>query len=148
MLTLGVQSAGNTGNLMLVSKIFLALCGLLYAGLAIWCTVSPEVTSEKVGFEIKPGSGQSEFVTVYGGLEMGLAIIFLLPLFRSDLLFSSLLACVVIHACLVIFRSFSFFLFTDISSMTYKLAAGEWVILIIGVICLMVFKDLLAVSSA
>ena len=121
---------------MIISKIFLTCCGLLYAGLAIWCSVSPAVTSDKVGFEIKPGSGQSEFLTVYGGLEMGMALIFLLPMFRSDYLFSSMLACCLIHACLVAFRSLSFILYTDISAMTYKLAAGEWVILIVSIICL------------
>lgn len=121
---------------MIFSKIFLALCGLLYAGLAIWCSVSPAVTSEKVGFEIKPGSGQSEFLTIYGGLEMGMALIFLLPLIRSEFLFSSIVACVIIHACLVTFRTVGFFLYTDLSSMTYKLAAGEWVILILGLVCL------------
>ena len=126
---------------MIFSKIFLALSGMLYAGLAVWCSVSPAVTSEKVGFEIKPGSGQSEFLTIYGGLEMGMALIFLLPLVHSEFLFSSMIACVLIHACLVAFRTIGFFLYSDFSSITYKLAAGEWVILILGIICLLSFKE-------
>ena len=121
---------------MIYSKIFLTLCGVLYAGLAIWCSVAPAVTSSKVGFEIKPGTGQSEFLAVYGGLEMGIALIFLLPLFRSEYLNSSLLACVLIHVCLVVFRTIGFGLYTGFTPMTYKLALGEWIILILGLICL------------
>jgi len=132
---------------MVVAKIFLMFCGLLYAGLAIWCSVSPSVTSKKVGFEIQQGSGQSEFFTVYGGLEMGLACIFLMPLIRSDLLFGSLLACTLIHFCLVLFRSISFLLFSDISSMTYKLAVGEWVIFVVGLICLLLSRESSSASA-
>ena len=104
--------------------------------LAVWCSVSPAVTSEKVGFDLKPGSGQSEFLVIYGGLELGLALIFLLPLVRADYLTSSLLACVLVHVCLVAFRTISLFLYNDISSMTYKLAVGEWVIMILAVVCM------------
>ena len=120
----------------MIAKIFLTLVGAMYLGLAVWCSVSPAVTSDKVGFDLKPGSGQSEFLVIYGGLELGLALIFLLPLIRADCLTSSLLGCVLIHACLVAFRTVSLFLYSDISSMTYKLAIGEWVILILAVVCL------------
>ena len=119
----------------MIAKIFLTLVGAMYLGLAVWCSVSPAVTSDKVGFDLKPGSGQSEFLVIYGGLELGLALIFLLPLIRADCLTSSLLACVLIHACLVAFRTVSLFLYSDIGSMTYNLAVGEWVILILALVC-------------
>jgi hypothetical protein len=118
------------------ARLFLAVVGAVYFGLAVWCSLSPAITSDKVGFELKPGSGQSEFLVVYGGLELALSLIFFLPLVRSEYLASSLLACVLIHGCLVAFRTVSFFLFTDLSSMTYRLAVGEWAILILGVVCL------------
>jgi hypothetical protein len=129
--------AADDGDwLMLFSKIFLAIVGVLYLGLALWCSFSPAQTSEKVGFELKPGTGQSEFLTVYGGLEFGLALVFLLPLVRSEWLFTSMLACVLIHGSLVVFRTISFTLFSNIAPMTFKLAAGEWVIFLIGLACL------------
>ena len=67
---------------------------------------------------------------------MGIALNFLLPLFRSEYLNSSLLACVLIHVCLVVFRTIGFGLYTVFTPMTYKLATGEWIILILGLICL------------
>ncbi len=125
----------------MISKIFLAIVGLVYLGLAVWCSVAPTVTSDKVGFELKSGSGQSEFLVIYGGLELAMALIFFLPWVRSDYLASSLLACVLIHACLVAFRTISFFLYSDISAMTYRLAIGEWTILILAVVCMVITKD-------
>ena len=117
---------------MIITKLFLALVGFLYLGLAVWCSVSPVHTSGKVGFELKPGSGQSEFLVIYGGLELAMSLMFLLPLIRSEYLASSLLACLLIHVCLVAFRTVSLVLYRDISSTTYNLAIGEWAILIVG----------------
>ena len=125
----------------MAAKIFLTLVGLLYLSLATWCSLSPAVTSEKVGVDLKPGSGQSEFLVIYGGLELAMALIFLLPLIRPEYLAASLLSCVIIHGCLVLFRTASFFLFSGLSSMTYQLAVGEWIILIAGVICMFLARE-------
>lgn len=113
---------------MLISRIFLALIGLVYLYLAAICSLQPEQSARLVGFQLLPGSGQSEFLVIYGGLELGMAVIFLLPLLRPRQLESSLLACLIIHACLVLFRSVSFFLYKDIESLTYTLAFYEWLI--------------------
>lgn len=113
---------------MKVTRLFLAAVGITYLYLAIWCSLKPVETSQLVGFDLNPGSGQSEFLVVYGGLELGLACILLLPLIRPKQVESSLLTCLIVHACLVLFRSVSFFLYSDIQSMTYKLAVGEWII--------------------
>jgi hypothetical protein len=113
-------------------KIYLTIIGLLYAALAIWCSVAPETTSQKVGFKLEGGSGQSEFLTVYGGLEFGLALILLLPWVKPDSIETCMLACLLVHAALVVFRTLGFFMFTGLESMTWKLAAGEWVILLSG----------------
>lgn len=113
---------------MLVSRIFLTLIGLTYLYLAAWCSFMPVQTSQLVGFDLKPGSGQSEFLVIYGGLELGLAIVFLLPFIRPKQLESSLTACLIIHACLVLFRTVSFVLYSGISSMTRQLAFYEWLI--------------------
>ena len=120
----------------MMARIFLAVVGLLYLGLAVWCSLAPATTSEKVGFELKPGSGQSEFLVIYGGLELGLALLFLLPLVRPEFLTGSLVACVLIHACLVLFRTISLFLYRDLEPITWKLAIGEWVILALAALCL------------
>lgn len=124
----------------MTSKIFLISVAVLYILLAIWCTVQPAVTSSKVGFELKGGTGQSEFMTVYGGLEFGIAIVFLLALWRPDTVYFGVLACTAIHASLVVFRTISFLRFAEINSFTYRLAYGEWAIMLVG-IAILIFSD-------
>jgi Domain of unknown function (DUF4345) len=114
----------------LIARIFLAVVGAVYMALGIWCSVMPQHTSQVVGFDLKPGSGQSEFLTVYGGLEFGLGLAFLVPLVRPESTASILLACLLSHGGIVVFRTIGWFLFTGISSTTVSLAVVEWVIFV------------------
>ena len=100
-----------------MTRNFLAAVGITYMYLAGWCSLKPEQTSQLVGFDLNPGSGQSDFLVVYGGLELALAVHFHLPLVRPKQVDSALLVCLVVHACLVLFRSVSFFLYSDIAQM-------------------------------
>ena len=118
--------------MLLFARIYLVAVSVVYTALAIWCSVSPAVTSEKVGFELIGGSGQSEFMTVYGGLELGLALVLLFSVFKQETVSYGVLACVLVHGSLCLFRTISFFSFSDIGPMTYKLAIGEWVIFLLG----------------
>jgi hypothetical protein len=113
---------------VIASRIFLTILGVVYLSLAAWCSLMPERTSRLVGFELIPGSGQSEFLVIYGGLELALALIFLLPLIQPRQLEFSLLSCLIIHACLVLFRTVSFFFYSGIEPMTRQLAFYEWLI--------------------
>ena len=120
----------------MLARGYLIVVGLLYMALAIWCSVQPGVTSKKVGFELIGGSGQSEFMTVYGGLEFGLALILLLAAFREGTVTYGVWACVLIHGSLVLFRTISFVTFSGIDPFTYRLATGEWVITLLGILIL------------
>ena len=77
---------------------------------------------------LQAGSGQSEFLTVYGGLEFAIVGVFLWPLVQRDSTKFALLCCLWLHGCLVAFRSFGFLLYHDVPSTTYALAATEWAI--------------------
>lgn len=118
-----------------MARIFLAIVGVAYLGLAAWCAVAPQKTSRAVGFELTPGAGQSEFLTVYGGLEFALALVFLWPLVRPQDVGYALLVCLAVHASLVAFRTASFVLYSGVPNSTYMLAAVEWVILLGTVTC-------------
>ncbi len=123
----------------LTCRLFLTFVGLLYLGLAIWCTLDPTTTANVVGFHLVGGSGVSEFITVYGGLEFGMAMIFLAPWVYPGFLRAALASCALLHGSLVAFRTFSFGWSGSIESQTYKLAAGEWVILLLSVAFLVRF---------
>lgn len=118
----------------MIARLYLMLVGLLYLGLAIWCAIDLETTSKAVGFQLVGGSGQSEFFTVYGGLEFGLALVLLWPLVQARYTHFGLVACTLIHGSLVVFRTIAFFRFEDLERMTYQLAVGEWVIFLVGLV--------------
>lgn len=113
-----------------MARTFLAVVGAAYIFLAIWCAAQPDATARSVGFELIPGSGQSEYFVVYGGLELALGIAFIWPLRRKEDTVGALRLCCLIHSCLVVFRTVSFFQFSDIGRTTYVLAAVEWLILV------------------
>lgn len=115
-----------------LNRTFLALVGGMYVVLALWCSLAPAATSQSVGFTLQPGSGQSEFLVIYGGLELALGIVFLWPVYQREVTRYSLSICVIVHGCLVLFRTAGFFLFEGIQSTTYSLAVGEWLILLIS----------------
>jgi hypothetical protein len=116
-------------------KIFLSVVGLIYIAFSAWCTLKPETTAASLGLRLDPGSGQSEYVTVYGGFQLALAIVFLWPWIDSSVLPYSLLACIVFHGCLVVFRSLGFAMFTGIQPMTIGFAISEWVVFLGALAC-------------
>jgi hypothetical protein len=115
-----------------MTRIFLAIVGLIYLALAIWCTLAPGKTSKAVGFDLRPGAGDSEFLTVYGGLEFALGLLLLWPLVRAEETAWPLFICLVVHACLVAFRTAGFVMFEGIPSFTIRLAVSEWIIFLIS----------------
>ena len=82
----------------MTERLFLAVVGVAYIVLAVWCSLRPGQTSQSVGFTLTPGSGQSEYLVVYGGLELGLGIVFLLPLYKPEQAQFVLAVCLIIHA--------------------------------------------------
>ncbi|QEG38965.1 hypothetical protein [Roseimaritima ulvae] len=124
--------------MMLITKLFIGLVGIMYAGLAIWCSVQPNMTSKKVGFQLVGGSGRSEFLTVYGGLEFGIALLLLASLFSKETVIYGLWAVMLLHGSLVLFRTISLIAYADIGAFTYRLAIGEWVIFLTSVALLFV----------
>ncbi len=111
-----------------MARTFLAVVGAIYLGLALWCMAQPEKTAGSLGLSLKPGSGQSEYFTVYGGMQLALGLFFLAPLVRPEMLSTALLISLVFHGCLVLCRTVSFTLFSGVVNPTWYFAASEWVL--------------------
>jgi hypothetical protein len=114
-------------------RIYLAVVGIAYLFLGIWCSVAPGQTSKSVGFDLRPGSGQSEYLVVYGGLELAIGLFLIWPIFGASDPSAALRFCLILHGCLVLFRTMSFFLFSEVHTTTYVLAGVEWAIFLWGV---------------
>jgi hypothetical protein len=60
----------------MLTLVFLWLNAVLYAGFALWCTVASATVMRFLGQGVIASQGQLEFLTVYGGLQAGLAAAF------------------------------------------------------------------------
>ncbi|QDS99387.1 DUF4345 family protein [Adhaeretor mobilis] len=78
--------------------------GAVYLALGIWCTLDPAGTSANVGFQLMDGQGRSEFVTVYGGLEVGLGAAMILTGMSPQLRIGGLAFAAIVSVALVVFR--------------------------------------------
>lgn len=121
-------------------KCYLITTGIIYISLGLWCAVLPQSTAAAVGFKLQPGQGQSEFFTVYGGLEVGIGLMLLIPILGKGNMRTVLLACVLLHAGLVGFRTLSFMLYAQFVTTTYILATVEWLIFVSSTILLYLHK--------
>lgn len=57
---------------------FLIINGVGYMILGLLCAIAPGWTAELVGFALTGTKGLAEYVAVYGGLEFGIGIFFLI----------------------------------------------------------------------
>jgi hypothetical protein len=57
-------------------QIYLYLNAVLYGVFALWCTVMPTQTATNLGYLSLASGGRSEYLVIYGGLQLGLALIF------------------------------------------------------------------------
>ena len=79
--------------------------GVAYLALGAWCTAAPRSVARRVGFSLESDSGLSEFVTVYGGLEVGLGAALLLTSFVPGLREGGLVFGAVFSLALPLFRA-------------------------------------------
>ena len=115
------------------AKLFLTVVGMIYIAFAGWCVAKPAQTSAAVGFQLMPGAGQSEYVTVYGGFQLALAVLFFWPWLDASIIPFSLMTCLIVHACLVLMRTVGFFLYSNIPAMTVGFAISEWVVMLLTI---------------
>lgn len=84
--------------------ISLLVVGVVYVLLGLWCTLRPRTTSAAVGFTLDGDRGLSEYVTVYGGLEVGLGIAMIVTALDPALRAGGLAFALVLSAALPCFR--------------------------------------------
>jgi len=56
--------------------VYLAFNAVLYAVLGPWCALAPRATSSFLGLTPTGPAGTSEYLAVYGGLQLGLAVFY------------------------------------------------------------------------
>ena len=110
--------------------IILRIVGIIYLLLGTWCTLLPGQTSQAVGFHLINGHGISEYITVYGGLEVGLGLAMLITSFVKRLQLGGLAFAFIISTCLPVFRIPTALLF-EAQQITYVLMIVELLLAIL-----------------
>jgi len=109
----------------MLAQLFLAFNGVLYLALGAWCTIAPNKTAAAIGFGIDDPSAKAEYLTVYGGLELGMGLFFLLCAWRSGMVEAGLWFAVLSYAALGVYRLTIVATTGGLSSFIYTMAVVE-----------------------
>lgn len=116
-----------------MAAAYLNFNAVLYAVFAAWCTLAPHRTAAALGLATTNAGGRSEYLVVYGGLQLGLALFFLycarLPEPRTGLVFA-----LALYVPLVAYRLVTLARFWPVGPTTLAVAALEAALLAIAAI--------------
>jgi hypothetical protein len=114
-----------------VTTVYLYLNALIYLLLAGWCALAPARTATAVGYASLTRSGQVEYLTIYGGLQLGLAFLFAWFAWSQQMRTGLVLA-LALYVPIVLFRSIGLIRWWPVEPTTLALAATEWLMLAVG----------------
>ena len=87
-----------------MTKLYLSVNAVLYLALAVWCTLKHQQTSAASGYLTLNESGHSEYLVVYGGLQLGLAIFYAYLALRPEYASLGVIFSVILYAPIVLYR--------------------------------------------
>lgn len=113
-----------------MTAFYLWLNAVLYAGLAIWCTLRPDLSARSLGYVALDRSGRSEYLVIYGGLQLGLGLAFAWAAWRPEWQPAGLALALSLYAPIVLWRVLTIAMEWPVSSLTLGVAALEALLLI------------------
>lgn len=110
--------------------LYLYFNASLYAVFALWCALGLDRTSANLGYTALSNSGRSEYFTVYGGLQWGLALIFLYLALKPELHRAGVVVALALYAPIVLHRLISLMRFSPVEKLTLAVAGLEIALLV------------------
>lgn len=117
-------------------QIYLYLNSFIYLVFSLWCLLKPNNTATFSGLSFLNNSGKVEYLSVYGGMELGFFAFFAICAFVPNLRFSGLIFGVCMYAGLILVRSISALVYGNLQKGTYVIGGLELVLGIWGIILL------------
>ena len=111
-------------------RAYLFLNAALYLLFAIWCTVKPSSTAESIGYTTRNASGHSEYLVIYGGLQLGLAFFFAWLGAKPELHRTGAIFSLLFYAPIVLYRLATVAKYWPVSNLTLGTGALELGLLI------------------
>lgn len=116
-----------------MTALYLWLNAAIYAIFAILCTVRASASSKSIGFLTLNNSGMAEFVTVYGGLELGLGLIFAWLAYLPERHGTGVILALALYAPIVIFRWVSVARVWPVQALTLATGILETIMLVLAI---------------
>lgn len=114
---------------MLFVKLYLWVNAVLYALFAILCSVKADATASFLGYHFSETAGKIEYLTVYGGLELGLAFFFVYSAVANGMAIPAIYFSCFLYGCLVLFRILALLYFGWSGVNIFIIAILEFVLL-------------------
>ncbi|MBC7366152.1 MAG: DUF4345 domain-containing protein [Undibacterium sp.] len=111
-------------------KFYLWLNAVLYVIFVLWCTLKHAQTARATGFIALNNSGHSEYLVIYGGLQLGLAMFYAYLASTPALHGVGVVFSLCIYAPIVIYRLSTLVFFSPVAALTLGTAALEVVLLV------------------
>lgn len=121
-----------------MTALYLWINAVLYALLALWCTLMPGQTSQSIGFIQLSSSGQSEYAVIYGGMQFGFAFLFAWTALSGNHRFGLIFA-LAIYVPIMLFRIVSVARYWPVSTTT--LGTGTLEVLLTSAAILLWFNQ-------
>ena len=115
-----------------MAAIYLYTNSALYLLFTVWCTLGMSRTAPAMGFTALTNGGRSEYLSIYGGLQAGLAIAFWLLARNASWHGPGILFAIALYAPIVLLRLASVARFWPVESVTLATAALEVVLLLVA----------------
>jgi hypothetical protein len=116
-----------------MTALYLWINAVLYALLALWCTLMPARTSQSIGFVELSSSGQSEYAVIYGGMQFGFAFLFAWTALSGNHRFG-LIFSMAIYVPILLFRIISVARYWPVSTTTLATGALEVVLTVVAIL--------------
>jgi hypothetical protein len=113
-----------------MASAYLYLNAALYLLFAVWCTVAPSNTARNIGYTSLSNGGHSEYLVIYGGLQLGLAVIFWLLARNPNNLRLGLLISIGLYAPIVLYRTATVIRFWPVAPLTWATGILETSLLV------------------
>jgi hypothetical protein len=117
-----------------MNRVYCWVNAAMYGLLGAATMLNPDRLARAVGFYTLDNSGSSEFLTIYAGLELGLAAFYAAAASDATRARFALFFSLWYYAGIVLFRIPSLMIYHPVRTVTYILAAGEVVLLLAAAI--------------
>ena len=113
----------------MMTNLYFWANAVIYCLFVLWCTVGKEKTSLASGFKGINNSGWSEYLVIYGGLQIGLAAFFLYLALHSEFTKIGLIFSLFLYFPIVVYRV-TIYKFRPVSPTTLSVGGMEIALLI------------------